>query len=144
MPTETDHISLANKCYDALCCLLDSPSSHSEWVVTIAFYKALHVVSAIASREGKKCNDHVSRHDWLKCRFPDIWKHYRVLWQASSIARYLHDKSSRAQFSTFDDYCRSEKVYDRFVKRRLRSVDEIAVSRLSDDARNALKRVPST
>ena len=133
MPSEADHIALANKNHSALQYLRESKDEpHSEWVVTIAFYKAVQVVQAIFAKTGTACHDHKSRHSILKNRFPDIWRHYRVLWQASTIARYLHDNETGTPFTSFDAYCPADKVSSRFIERRLRPIEQLAIKKLSD------------
>jgi hypothetical protein len=133
MPSESDHLALANKNHSALEYLRASKDEpHSEWVVTVAFYKAVQVVQAIFAKIGRSCHDHKSRHAILKSKFPDIWKHYRVLWQASTIARYLHDNEAGTPYTSFDAYCPPDRVSERFIERRLRAIEQLSVKHLSD------------
>ena len=40
MPQEGDHVALANRNHDTLYHLLKDPEKYSEWIATVAFYKA--------------------------------------------------------------------------------------------------------
>ncbi len=141
MPSESDHVALANKNHAAMMCLHKSQDEHPEWIVTIAFYKAVHVVQALLSKSGKNCHDHSSRHRLLKRDYPDIWKHFRPLWTASTIARYLHDNDSRTPYTSFSDHCSAEQVYSRFIKKRLKSVEDLCINKISEDQKAILTRV---
>lgn len=142
MPTVADHISLANKNHNALMCVAEA-GGHPEWVATIAFYKALQVVQAMLAAQNISCHDHRARANHLKTRFPDIYKHYRPLWNASTIARYLHDQSSGSTFTTFTDFCPEVDVYMRVVWKRLKPVEDLVVRYLPDDEKRELSRVVS-
>ena len=141
MPTESDHIALANRNHDALKHLLSDPEKYSEWIATTAFYKAVQVVEAAFSHEGKKSHDHRSRNNRLKIDYPDVWKHYRILWQASCIARYLHDNCNNTPFTNFSSYVEPEKIEKRLIQKRLKPVEELIVSKLSDDGKSSLSRI---
>jgi hypothetical protein len=67
-----------------------------------------------------------------------------VLWQASSIARYLYDKENSRSYSTFSDYLPYEKVVEKMVYRRLRPIEQHAIGHLSEDARGRLLTISST
>lgn len=143
MPTEGDHIALANRNHAALFKLLEEPAEYSEWIATIAFYKAVQLVEAMFARAGRACHDHRSRHDALKRHHADIWRHYRPLWQASCVARYLHDNDSHSSYKNFADYIAPSDVNNRLVLRRLRPVEQLVVGHLSDPARTSLQRISS-
>ena len=143
MATEADHLVLANKNHQALLHLVPRPEDFSEWIATIAFYKALQVVEAVFVRRGYRASDHNRRFELLKTSFPEIYRHFRVLWQASTIARYLHDNESNRSYSQFSDYLSPARVVEKLVFRRLRPIEELAVSHLSEAGRQALVRVPA-
>ncbi len=42
-----NHLSLANKNHQALQCLMADSQKHSEWIATVAYYKAAQVVEAV-------------------------------------------------------------------------------------------------
>lgn len=143
MSCELDHIALANKNHCAMMCLHEDKDSHPEWVATIAFYKAVHIIQAVLSNARKSRHDHKSRHAVLKSNYPEIWKHYRPLWAASTIARYLYDNDSKTPYTSFSDHCPSDKVFPRLVRKRLRSVEDLSLDNLSTAAKDALVRVPA-
>lgn len=70
-----------------------------QWVVTIAFYKAMHIVEAMFAADPQAqlhdTSNHEDRNRQLKTtdRYQHIWKHYRALWNDSLIARYLSEES---------------------------------------------------
>ena len=143
MASESDHVTLANKNHDTLVYLLDKPQQFSEWITTIAFYKAVHIVEAVFSRDPniKHCHDHGSRNGRLSAdhRYRQIYKHYRPLWQASTIARYLSDNESNTQYRSFSDYLKPDQVIPEIVKHRLRSIEQSAVGFLTARAQESLK-----
>lgn len=141
MPSEADHIALANRNHAALFKLLEDPTEYSEWIATIAFYKAVQLVEAMFSKQGQASHDHRSRHDALKRHHADIWRHYRPLWQASCVARYLHDNDSHTSYRNFSDYIAPNDIEKRIVFKRLRPVEQLVVGRLSESARANLTRV---
>jgi len=147
MATEENHIALANKNHQTLEYLLLDETSHPEWIATISFYKALHVVEAVFSNDSnvRSRTNHNSRLDELKARsvYHPIFKHYRVLWQASTVARYLYDQSTSCGYSRFTDYLPAKDVRKKLVKRRLRSVEQHCKKFLSEKGKNALKVFPS-
>lgn len=144
MATEADHIRLANKNHETLDYLLRAPEQHPEWITTVAFYKALQIVEAVfVHTDGRGCHSHRPRLEKLKRpKYAALHKHYRTLWNASSIARYLQDQGSNKSYSQFSDYLTPEQVVNKMVRKRLRSIEQIAVSMISDNARSDLVRVP--
>jgi hypothetical protein len=146
MATEADHIALANKNHDALFHLLRDVDKFPEWTTVVAFYKAVQIVEAVFVHEhGRCCQGHQKRLDALKARgYKGIHNHYRVLWSASSVARYLFDTTAAKGYSSFADYLSAENVVKRIVKRRLYGLECEAVSHLSDMGRQSLIRVPDS
>ena len=145
MATEMDHIALANKNHDVLLHLLDDAERFPEWITVAAFYKAVQIVEAVfVHKHGRCCHGHQRRLDALKARgYQVLYKHFRALWAASSIARYLvdTDKPPKA-YSSFSDYLSAEDVKKRLIKKRLHGVECEAVSLLSDAGRAQLMRLP--
>ena len=146
MANELDHIALANKNHEVLIYLMEQPGKYPEWIATVAFYKAVQIVEATFSNHhsAKNCSSHPDRLAALK--HPDfqlLFPHYRALYSASTVARYLHDNLSHTSYSKFSDYLPSEKVVSKLVYGRLRPVEENAIKLLSDDAKKELKRLDS-
>ena len=81
MGTRADHLKKAehNRSF------LESIDSkrYPDWVVTVGFYKALHVVEALFATTGKHSDNHRDRHDTLKHDYPEIWLHYLPLYTLS-------------------------------------------------------------
>lgn len=146
MATELSHIALANKNHHTLQFLMEREVEHPEWITTIAFYKALQVVEAVFCNELKRnAHTHKRRLEMLKQpKFKAIFPHYRTLWSASTIARYLHDHESQQGYQAFSDYCPPGDVIKRFVNKRLRAIEQNAVSMLSKNALALLQRIPET
>ena len=146
MGREADHISLANRNHDALIHLMRDLDKYSEWITVVAFYKALQIIEAVfVHTHGKCAHGHHGRLQGLKSRgYTILYKHFRSLWEASCVARYLCGPSSDSprEYSCFADYLTPQKVKQTMVKRRLHGVECEAVALLSEDGRKALKRLP--
>lgn len=105
--------------------------------MTVAFYKALHVVEALLARDSKTdtnhTTDHKQRAELLKTtnRYQQIWKHYRPLWNDSLIARYLHNDSG-GEYSNFSDYLSNEKIQNKHLNHNLKKIIESARTLLKD------------
>ncbi len=73
------------------------PKEFSDWVVTVAFYKALHLVEMIFAKSKRYHVNHLQRHQALKREHPQLWMEYRPLYQQSRRARYavraIHDNT---------------------------------------------------
>ncbi len=152
MARELDHIELANRNHDALLLLMEHAEQHPEWVVIVAFYKAVQIVeAALANHRGYDSNSHDRRIEQLKRpEFKEIFRAYRPLFGASLIARYLedstpgrlYDKSHRVvKYHKFTDHTPADRVIDRFVRRRLAAIEQHAVRFLSEEGRAKLKRI---
>jgi len=145
MATESDHIALANRNHAVLMHLLPDVETFPEWVTIVAFYKAVQIVEAVfMHNHGRCCHGHQQRLHRLKAYgYKQLHRHYRVLWSASSIARYLHDTVSNTPYSSFTDYLAPDRVTKAIVKRRLHGIECEAVSLLSEQGKQALERLPS-
>ena len=144
MASELNHIALVNRNHEALVRLLEEPASFPEWITTISFYKAVQLVEAsfVFTQVGPTTS-HGERLDKLKRerRYLHIYQHFRPLWQASTIARYLSDHESGKQYKAFSDYLSPEKVVTQMVRHRLRQI-EASIAKpgfLSDKAREQVQ-----
>lgn len=141
------HVALANKNHAALMYLLERDGEFSEWVTVVAFYKAVHLVdAALVNKLGRSGHGHADRLDRVK-RLGDehLHKHFRILWSASSIARYLFDgtgESEKKEYSSFSDYLPPDDVKKKIVDKRLYGVEYCAVGLLSDAGKDTLVRLP--
>jgi hypothetical protein len=147
MAAELDHIALANKNHRALERLMENQSDFPEWIATVAFYKALQLVEAAFSHHAtsRNCTNHPARLAALKLDpFKPLFKHYRALYSASTVARYLHDNTSDRSYSKFADFLPAENVVPKLVYGRLRPIEQNIIQFLSVEATTELKRLPST
>ena len=121
--------------------LIDDAERFPEWLTTVAFYKAVQVIEAVfRMQRGRNCHDHPSRLRALKNPPfpPSLFKNFRVLWSASTVARYLHDNSHDTPYSTFTDYMPANQVVEKVIKKRLIPVEQIALAFLSESGKSSL------
>ena len=127
MVSDQDHLSLASHNASAIEFLLQGGDAFADWVATIAFYQALHLVDALLYRDGRGHGiDHASRLDILKRanRYKKIYRHYRPLSQAATIARYLEVRGSRRSYSHFVQYMPMEQVVQTLLKCHLSAIEK--------------------
>ena len=144
MATESDHIKLANRCHVTLKYLLADVDNHPEWAVTVAFYKAVHIVEAVFAHEkGWHSNSHSWRLDVLKeqLNYKPIFKPFRTLYSLSRTARYLEDSSGSGSYSSFADRMPSQKIQEKVVNGLLKTVEDNSLRFLSDGSKSSLVRV---
>lgn len=98
MPSKSAHIAAATENQKAIDYLCKEIDSFSPWIVSIAFYKGLHVIEAVFAGEKPEghADTHGGRHRILKTtnRYQNLWKNYCPLWQASLVARYLRENEN--------------------------------------------------
>lgn len=136
MASERDHVRLANRNHEALE-LLRADGKHAEWITTIAFYKAVHVVEAVlASHFGWHSSSHDDRLKSLKAQsaFQPVFKPFRTLYALSRTARYLEG-------GTFADVVPGNDVEQKVLKKLLLPIEDNCLQFLSDDARGMLLRI---
>lgn len=143
MATEADHLKLANKNHDVLLHLLEDVERFPEWVTVTAFYKAVQIIEAAYQHKYGHCSHgRPARLQSLKNRGHEtLYLHYRALWAASSVARYLHNTESGQKFSSFSDYIPAEQV-KKLVKKRPGGIECESVNMLSDAGKTLLIRLP--
>ena len=132
--------------------LVKSAGLHAEWVATIAFYKAVHVVEAVFDAHLKQhSHGHDSRIETLKSPiFHALFTPYRPLFGASLVARYLEDSSSRkfddkptatTSFHSFANYLTPQEVVEKLVKKRLYTLEQESLNFLTNAGKSALKKI---
>ncbi len=133
MPSEQAHIALANRNQQAIDYLLAAKDPFPEWVVSIAFYKALHLVEAVLSRDGAHTATHEDRERVLKSthKYEFIYKHYGVLKRASLIARYLKINGGQ-ELSSFAQYMTIDQVKAQLLALRLKPIEQSVRRMLTD------------
>ena len=128
MPDKTAHIALAKHNQDTIDYLLPEIERFSDWITTVAFYKALHLVEAVFAENPKirHGRNHEARDNFLKHtkKYSNIWKHYRPLWAASMVARYLEDRDTGKDCGSFRDFLSPERVRAEMLNHRLRQVEK--------------------
>ncbi len=102
MPNEQQHIQWALHNIDVIT-YLSKETRYCDWTATVSFYTALHVIEAVFYRMSGSCRHgicHENRMKLLKTtkRFEKIYRHYRNLYSASRIARYVQDASGDTVF----------------------------------------------
>lgn len=151
MSTEAEHIALANRNQGVLDLLLQYPTISAEWVAVVAFYKALHVVEAIFSRDQRisHTHNHHVRLETLKNerRYQLLFPPYRALWTAGLVARYLEAQipagtGSVQRFSRFDDYLPAANLRPDLLDRFLHPFEGLAFQLLSPSGGGLVRYTP--
>ena len=127
MPTEKDHLALAAHNQHAIDFLLTGGDEFPDWVTTVAFYKAVHLIEALIDRDyGIHGIDHTQRGRILKGenRYTNLYRHYNALKEASSIARYLAESEGGRSYRQFTDYLTMDQVKSEILAGRLKSIEK--------------------
>ena len=144
MPNKAEHLALAEHNQGVIDYLKLEAARHPDWIATVAFYKALHLVEALFTRFTtiKHGGNHVVREETMKKdrRYDNIFPHYKVLKEVSCVARYLaSDGSHPRHFSTFTDYLTVDEVLSDILEHRLHQIEE-SVKRLLSPVKKKTKR----
>lgn len=138
MPSKESHIAAAKRNQITLDYLLNGGDEHLPWAVTVAFYKALHVVEAVFAADKQSpvphADDHKLRNQALKTvkRYQHLWRMYRPLWEASLIARYLRVDGNAATYTDFSQYMSREDVEARVLGHYLAQLEASAARLLGE------------
>ena len=129
MAGQPDHLAQARHNTE-LAEFLAQGMKYKDWVITAAFYAAVHYVEAMLYRDHKwhsekECGDGRSPHAWrLQClrelSTPQCWVQYRDLYDASKKVRYLGLWEKRGS-RTADTYFQEEDVR-RFLEQNLPTI----------------------
>src|SRR5256885_1093085 len=108
MPSQQAHLELARRNQELIEHLSKDLHRFPDWVTTVAFYRALHLVEAVFAEDAdiRHGGDHGSRQRHLKSnrKYTTIYKAYHPLWTASIVARYLEDRNADIEVSSFAKY----------------------------------------
>jgi hypothetical protein len=132
MPSKSSHVAAANRNQSTIERLFET-DDHLAWVVTVAFYKALHIVEAVFDGDPRSpvrhTDDHASRNRVLKTtsRYKHLWDNYRPLYEASLIARYLQFDGSPT-VDVFMTYMPRTVVQDVIIRHHLHQIQQSAGS----------------
>jgi hypothetical protein len=124
MANESDHIECANRTQKTIAHLLSDRATHSPWIATLAFYKAVHIVEAVFSNDRSivHTSSHSDRENALKRtrKYENIYRNYAPLYRASQNARYL------SGCANFDELLSPDEVVDKLLKHHLRQIENSA------------------
>jgi hypothetical protein len=130
MPSAEEHLTVAERNQKLIDHLLPDIEQFAEWITVIAFYKALHIVEAVFYRthSSKHGRNHEDRERLLKTtnRYKNIYKFYRPLWAASTVARYLEDQSCKKGYKSFSEYLKPSDVEEKILKHYLGQLEKSA------------------
>lgn len=142
MSSEADHISLANRNHALLLHLLTN-GAYDDWAITVAFYKAIHVVEAVfANDRNFHSTSHFDRENQLKLpKFKHISRDFSHLSTLSRIARYLGDQAGHVK--SFSDVADAAKVRH-IIKTRLYGVEQKSLHLLSPAGKASLTKLNTT
>ena len=128
MPDKDCHLAVARRNQDLIDRLLNAGNSHPEWVAVIAFYEALHIVDAVlfVDHPDKHGGNHDSRNRILKTtkRYQNLYYHYRPMFSASLVARYL--EADHHEHRCFADYMSADRVVSTLLKHNLTQLQKSA------------------
>ncbi|MGW8257967.1 MAG: hypothetical protein ACWGMZ_10815 [Thermoguttaceae bacterium] len=134
MASEIDHIKLANSNQKLIEHLIVQNLFH-DWLATVAFYKAVHVVEAVFANN-LHCHSHSHADREMKltrtARFKAVFKNYKHLQNESRNFRYLIFPNTRL---TIDD------VKSKLIYKRLYGVEQHSLQFLSQQAVQLLDKV---
>jgi len=134
MPSDSEHLAVAERNQELINHLLPEIKRFGEWITVIAFYRALHIVEAVFFRDhpNKHGHNHEGRENILKKtkRYQHIYKNYRVLWAASTVARYLEDHTCGKTYASFNDYLSPADVQGLILNHYLKQVEKSAAAYL--------------
>jgi len=147
--SESDHLALADRNQGAIAFLLTEADNHPDWIATIAFYKAIHLIEALFHRFStvKHGGNHSNREQILKAwrdpRYDDIYKHLMALKQASCVARYLSVQGGgRGAYTKFEDYMTADGVQKDILGTRLHLLEKAARNMLAPKKKKKRKTPP--
>lgn len=135
MPSVDTHLAVADRNQGAIELLLAADDTFPEWIAVIAFYKALHLVEAVLAklRPVRHSPNHEVRDLTLKSdnRLKQIYKMFRPLKSAASVARCLADNLTGIEYGSFADYMTFDEVRDTLLGHYLKSLEASARKLLS-------------
>lgn len=138
MPSKEAHIAVAKRNQATIDFLLGGDDEHLPWVVTVAFYKALHIVEAVFAADRQSpmphSDDHKIRNRLLKTtnRYAQLWRMYRPLWEASLVARYLRVDDNSPSYNDFTQYMNRADIEQRVLAHYLAQIEASAAKLLGE------------
>ena len=87
MATESEHRQQAQHNAEFLRAI--DGNQFPDWVVTVAFYRAVHLVEMLFAHDNRQAGgSHTGRNQALKRHYGKLWNEYRPLYNLSRTARY--------------------------------------------------------
>lgn len=132
MPSKEAHLAAARANQVTIDYLCRDGENHAPWIVTVAFYKALHVIEAVFAADSKTTtfhtDDHKVRNRLLRTtrRYQQLWKMYSPLWQASLIARYLRENENAPTYEVFAAYLPRKDIDSKVLGHYLAQLEKSA------------------
>jgi len=143
------HITKANHNIETIA-LLSQDLTKKDWIVTVAFYSALHIVDAVLFQTQKGFYKHGISHDMREKiiksdnRLEKIWTCYRPLLNQSIIARYLQGYRTPPNVAIdFDKTMPDEKLIT-FIKEKLGGLINSAIKFIPKDKGQELQKAFQT
>jgi hypothetical protein len=120
-----------------------SNGDYPDWAVTVAFYKAVHIVEAVFAADLRRdSTSHTDREQTRKIpKYKEVFKPYTHLFTASRVARYL-ESHDQGKFRTFFDFMDLTKVKV-LISKRLYAVEQNSLQFLSDRGQSLVKVDPA-
>ncbi len=87
MPNRREHLAKADANAETLASIAAERSS-PEWAITVAFYRAVHLVEAWSALRDRHHRNHRRRNETVNRLLPEIAADYGELYEASRVARY--------------------------------------------------------
>ena len=104
--------------------MLNEGDRFPDWVTTIAFYKAIHLIDALLYKQCESHGyNHGTRNDIVRRTYPTIYNNYSVLSQSSRVARYLNDQ--------YDQFMDIETVKSTILGHHLKRIQSFVEKKLS-------------
>jgi len=125
--------------------LLSQDLTQKDWIVTVAFYTALHIVDTVLfyTQEGfqKHGQSHDKREETIKNdqRLDKIWDCYRPLLNHSIIARYLQGSTTPSDRTVDFDKVMPDEKLTTFIKERLGGLINSAIKFIPDEKSQELE-----
>lgn len=106
MASVEQHLDMAAGNRRALKVMLPRINDHPEWVITMAFYTAVHFVEASRANRGAHSSSHADRNAYVKTEISlrSIKTLYDKLYTASLVARYLPETIAPEAMYRFSTY----------------------------------------
>jgi len=151
MPDEKQHIQWALHNIDVIQYLHEKPL-FCDWVATVAFYAALHIVDAVLHhQETVYRRQHGFAHDQRRNilrqsgKYKGLYANYSKLRTHSQIARYLQLSRGGAMF--FQQYMTFEQVTAVLLQQQLKTIMQLACKLVTTQSagylREAIGRIPT-